>query len=473
MVKNKNKSKTKLSRKRSILVLVLVFASIAIGCGGIAFSEYKDWQARKEVAEVGQDRDGKDEDVMGATSCEEEIELFKAFNGQRKWFLLGDEFSDDQTLHLKLELNSEHEKIYTHEDFSVKYQLVGASGSRSSGYFQNIAGEDGSYGAAIDVSLLPADEYMAYAVADYGCGEVMSGAYKLYVSYPVYVTWTIDWEGSDIPQKNLNDMDAITAKHRDFPLTHFFNPRIYAYDGISQARRDYLTQWVIQRRDKHGHSIGLHLHMFPDMVEAAGVEPQYSPAWGWHRTDGYDIMVSGYSYEKMDRILDWSKQKFIENGLGVPTTFRAGGWFADEGTLKVLEDNGFVIDSSGRDRYSLGTNNVETHWDLSTTTQPYRPNINNQNSAASPTMEIWEFPNNGGNAYTLSAAELYSAFTDNYKGIPVDERKVVTYLSHPDWFQEDKPKMDEALTKIEKNMYEDDTGPVIYVTLDDLYDIWE
>jgi hypothetical protein len=213
--------------------------------------------------------------------------------------------------------------------------------------------------------------------------------------------------------------------------------------------------------------------MFPDMVKAAGVEPQTSPAWGWYRDDGYDILVSGYSYEDMNIILDWSQQQFLQNGLGDPDMFRAGGWFADEGTLQVLEDNGFVLDSSGRDKYSIGSNDVETHWNLSTTTQPYRPNKYDQNSREAPNMDIWEFPNNGGSAFSIDENELYQAFSDNYSGKVLGQPKVVTYLSHPDWFEVDKPRMDKTLTRIEENMYEDDNGPVIYTTLKYVYNIWD
>jgi hypothetical protein len=479
-VKSKNKSIKKKLLSQKKLIATVIFVITALGLLGIGWVEYKTWQASRAQTFSR----AENSDVKGTFSCGDDTEIFRMFSGQRGWFLLGEEHKDAQDLQLELEINKNLQNLSTFFDkFDIGYKIAGSKGHTAFGDFVRQSADDTNSGiddtdsavyiASIDTSQLPPDEYLVYAKVDYGCGETYSKPYKFFVSYPIYITWTIDWEGSDIPQQNLNDMDSITAKHRDFPLTHFFNPRIYAYEEISKQRRDYLTQWVKSRRDKYGHAIGLHLHMFPDMVEAAGVEPQSQPRWGWHRDDGYDILVSGYSYEKMDKILEWSRQKFVENGLGEPYMFRAGGWFADEGTLRVLEDNEFVLDSSGRDKYSLGTNNVATHWNLSTTTQPYRPNIYDQNSAEAPNMNIWEFPNNGGNAYTLSADELYGAFEDNYKGAPLSEKKVVTYLSHPDWFQEDKPKMDETLTKIEQNMYEDDNGPVIYTTLENVYNIWK
>ncbi|MDD3661795.1 MAG: hypothetical protein PHG63_01900, partial [Candidatus Dojkabacteria bacterium] len=304
------------------------------------------------------------------------------------------------------------------------------------------------------------------------CGEFDTRGYSFNVSYPVYVTWTFDWEGNDVKQQYLNDMDELTRKHRDFPLTHFFNPRIYATDRVSPERAEYLTQWVIDRRDQYGHQIELHIHMFTDMVSAAGVAPHSDPAWGWTTHDGYDVLVSGYSYDDTNKIVDWATAQFIAHGLGTPTMFRAGGWFADEETLLALQDNGFIADSSGRTAFSIGTNNAVSPWNLSITAQPFQPNVYDQNSSAYPTMKIWELPNNGGDSWAFSKDDMYNRYRANYAGGVSDRMTVVTYLSHPDWFYEDKPKMDALLTDIERDLYADDNGPVIFGTLEDVYLTW-
>jgi hypothetical protein len=174
----------------------------------------------------------------------------------------------------------------------------------------------------------------------------------------------------------------------------------------------------------------------------------------------------------MNTILDWSVQKFEEKGLSTPTMFRAGGWFADETTLEALNDYGFVLDSSGRTTFVFGKNNVTTPWNLLATTQPYYPNRYDQNSAVGDTLGLWEFPNNGGDSWAFSQEEMYGRYRENYTGAPVSEKRVVTFISHPDWFYMDKPKMDGLLTSIESDLYSDDTGPVIFATLEEVYNIW-
>jgi hypothetical protein len=505
----------KSKRLKMVRIVGVVLGLVFITIGFIGYW-YLGWGEEDERSDTGDD--GGSEEMK----CVQYENVIESFGGDKKWLLiekeLEQEFSVRSEIKLKLNVDDKLLDAFESDDLNIYYEIKNKQGVVRKNYFKKmsesdpqvsesgggLSGSDSksnnsveltnsttkdstthdsikkesniSYEGTINMNNLgdlisSPGKYWVNAVIESPCGVEKSKDYEILLSYPVYITWTIDWEGSDIPQQNLNDMDVITSKHRDFPLTHFFNPRIYILESMSNQRRQYLTNWVLYRRDNFGHSIGLHLHMFPDMVSAAGVEPQYKPAWGWHRDDGYDILVSGYPYAKMDKILKWSKQQFAANGLNEPKTFRAGGWFADSGTLKVLEDNGFILDSSGRTKFSIGTNQVETPWDLKTTTQPYRPNINNQNSDKPPNMDIWEFPNNGGNAYTLTSSELYKAFTDNYSGGVASKRKVVTYLSHPDWFQEDKPKMDEVLTKIERYMYEDDNGPVIFTTLDDVYKV--
>ncbi|MBN2100381.1 hypothetical protein JW710_00590 [Candidatus Dojkabacteria bacterium] len=426
------------------------------------------------------DTDGdRSEDVMGAHSCEnfpeKSEDLIINYEVSRDWVLLGDEFnSDEKTAEIRLELNENYKEFFEDEDnFSISYVVKKIEDNTfGTNELKPEFGSTVKFYAELDATDYSPGEYIIGVSIDHSCGEINYGEEKLNISYPVYVAWTFDWEGYEVKREYLDDVDELTLKHYDIPITHFYNPRIYSNSMFSQDERDFYTNWITHRRDEHGHAIGLHLHMFPDMVKAAGVNPHSEPAWGWNTNDGYDILVSGYSYQDMSKILTWAKGIFVSNGLGEPVMFRAGGWFADEGTLKVLQDNGFVLDSSGRLKYVFGRNQVTGHWDLKTTTQPYHPNYYNQNSAADPVMDIWEFPNNGGDSWSLSKDEMKQRFVDNYSGGVLTEKKLVNYLSHPEWFYEDKPKMDQLLGDLDKLLYEDDLGPVVYITLDEAYKIW-
>ena len=116
---------------------------------------------------------------------------------------------------------------------------------------------------------------------------------------------------------------------------------------------------------------------------------------------------------------------------------------------------------------------IAWRWDLSSTTQPYKPNIYNENSADAPTFNIWEFPNNGGDSWAYSDAQMIQRFNDNYNGKALSSKKMMNYISHPHWFNVDKPKLENLFSYINENTNRDDKGPVIYVTLDQAYKIWE
>jgi hypothetical protein len=83
-------------------------------------------------------------------------------------------------------------------------------------------------------------------------------------------------------------------------------------------------------------------------------------------------------------------------------------------------------------------------------------------------MELWEFPNNGGDSWAYSADDMISRFKDNYNGGISDSTKVVTYLSHPHWFNIDEPKINKVLDHVDKFGIVEDRGPVVYRTLDQI-----
>lgn len=284
------------------------------------------------------------------------------------------------------------------------------------------------------------------------------------LSYPVYVTWTLDWEGTDVKQSNLDRIVNISSKY-GIPVTHFFNP--YIYYSTSANRSKTITNWILNRKNA-GDSIGLHLHMYEKYVRAAGVIPKQT-YWGYDGYGkGYDTPTVEYSYEEFMKILALAKSDFSKHGLDTPTIYRAGGWFANEEILRALEDSGFIADSSGRTPYKIGKNNLTGPWNLSTTTQPYILNREDQNNTANPNTKLWEVPNNGLDSWSFNASQMIGAFKENYSGDVSGSTKVVTYLSHPQGFEHDNPILHEVFTEISKYTYKSDSGPVIFITIDKL-----
>jgi hypothetical protein len=265
-------------------------------------------------------------------------------------------------------------------------------------------------------------------------------------------------------------MEAV-ANEYNIPLTQMYNPRNFTSPDITAQRAEFLTNWVKRRRDTKGDEIGLHLHMFPDFVEKTGVRPITDKVWGGGWTPGYDVLTTAYGYEDMIRILTYAKEVFAEKGLGQPRSYRAGAWYANLDTLAALADTGFLVDSSGRTAYTFGTNDVPGFWELSTDTQPYFPSTRDQNSPnPPPRLSILEVPNNGADDYAFSANQMIARFDANYGGTILEKPKQVTYLTHPNWFDPNRQEaMRQVFAHIDQFSNYHDKGPVVYTTLQDVY----
>jgi hypothetical protein len=328
-----------------------------------------------------------------------------------------------------------------------------------------------SWTAAIPIHSFNPGEYQVHALITLNNSQFHTRPTTFYITQPVYVTWTIDWEGYDAPDSYLDAMITIAEKYQ-LPMTHFFNPRIYTAPDIDPVRAEYLTQWVINRRDIYQEEIGLHLHMFKDFVESAGLEPKDEP--NWSDGSGYDILTTAYSTDDLITLITHAKEWFDRYRLGIPRSYRAGGWFASSATLKALEATGFYADSSARTKYTFGSKNIPGFWDITPTTSPYFPSEFNQNSPdPEPRLSLLEIPNNGADTYAFSAQDMLDRFTANYSGGVSRGFTQVTFLSHPHWFNTDRQqKIRQVLDAVDQFSYQDDRGPVIYTTVSGVYQAW-
>ncbi|OGH87630.1 MAG: hypothetical protein A3J93_03870 [Candidatus Magasanikbacteria bacterium RIFOXYC2_FULL_42_28] len=451
--------------------------------------------------------------------------LIKLAEPGRKWILIGNEFPEEnKMINLKVQL-AQRARKYFEQPNSVKifYELTNASSEQVTSsilgaYFSTSSLKNSDellFEEKINLSGLAVGKYKIKVKVEFDCGEATTLPQDIFVSHPLYVVWSFDWEGYNVKDKYLQSIDELASKHDNFPLTHLINPRLFITKTIPQANRDRVRDWLVEKKNKRGDSLGLHLHLFYENFEAAGLDiPEKDSAelekiffttngsmvtstasttvafdksklkkkqiydltyWGYGRDDGYDIPITNLSDAEFDKILKWSKATFGVLGFGTPVTYRSGGWFANLATLQVLEENGFVVDSSGRTKYNFGDSKLPGFWDLATTSQPYQPNIHNQNSALKPTMKIWEFPNNGADSWWYSAKEMIERFNLNWGAVggPLEKSTVVVFLSHPDWFEVDIPKVDELFNYTDTYLNSKDGGPVIYQNLENLHKIWE
>ncbi|OIP96346.1 hypothetical protein AUK40_05120 [Candidatus Wirthbacteria bacterium CG2_30_54_11] len=335
-----------------------------------------------------------------------------------------------------------------------------------------IATGDSVYTVEVPADALETGSYSVSAYLFAGERQIQSRSVPFFVSEPVLVAWTMDWEGWDVSDGILRSIENQVNRHDNIPITHFFSPRVFLESVMPPERAEYLVTKVSTWAQKYRHEIQLHLHMQFDMVEAAGVTPRTEPRWGYKSGEGYDVPTTAYTAEEFTKIVQWGEHQFIANGLPSPVGYRAGGWFADESTLSVLDSLGFLYDSSGREQKMWG-GSATSPWNLGSTTQPYHPSTADQNKSGPSALGLLEIPNNGADAYGYSGEQMVERFNANFSGEPLTGKKVVTFISHPEWQRTDEPKMDEVLGITDEHLYSAGQGPVIYVTLGQVYALWK
>lgn len=408
----------------------------------------------------------------GTTLCQLEDVANFYIETDRKWYLLGAELGDLQSMKVNFGFEKQIDcdargleaKVEIPQQVVVTYPL-----NEATEYSHELAyGEldPGTYNIRFRVQEKESDG--SYREIDFKGANT-----KIYLSYPVYVVWTMDWEGFDFNTNNLTQVSILTDRAQKVPISHFFNPRYYVSNDVRNERANEFLSWIKNRVNTHDDYIGLHQHMFFDMVEAYGVTAKQQPTWA-NRGTGSDVPLTEYTYEEQYKIISGGLETLKSLGLTEINSFRAGGWFANEDTLKVLEELGLEMDSSGRTYYVLG-NDLPGPWRLEETRQPYYPCKKDQNANCDgdTAFDVLELPNNGGESWRFTASELVARFAANYKSGPAEKTTFVNFLSHPEGFQVDYPKMTELFGHIDRFLYANDNGPVIYTNLNNAKSAWE
>lgn len=341
-------------------------------------------------------------------------------------------------------------------------------GSELTGTMSKI--DHGTYETKIPISDFTPGIYEITSTIKDGDRAYQSQKCSFVVSEPVFVSWTIDWEGYDVKDAYLKAMEKI-SDDRSVPMSHYWNPRIYVTDTISPTIQEKLTDWLKTRLSK-GDESGLHLHAFYDLVASAGVEVRETPNWG-DNGDGYGVLLTAYTPEELAKIVQKSKELFAANGLSDPVNFRAGAWFADISTLTTLSALGFRTDSSGRTKYDFGRNKVSGTWDLQTVVQPYFPSTTDQNKSGVNDLSIMEIPDNGADSYWFTAQQMTDRFKQNYPTAVALDKTQFTFLSHPHWFDiDEQQRVTTLLDYIGLYREDKDSGPIIFTTVNTIADSW-
>src|SRR5690606_23198209 len=180
---------------------------------------------------------------------------------------------------------------------------------------------------------------------------------------------------------------------------------------------------------------------------------------------GYTVVLGAYTQAELDKIFAEATRIFEANGLGTPTSFRAGGWTATLDVMKALAANGHVADASGCNWARLeewagypGAQlyewNQENWGPIDELSQPYYPNVDDLLADAAPHLPILEVPDNGALVDYVTSDEMIEMFRANYTpGTALAEPRHYSIGYHPVNFSESYfVRIDTALAEIDRHL---------------------
>ncbi len=354
-----------------------------------------------------------------------------------------------------------------------------------------IAGEPGirliptgenTFGHVLDISALPIGEHEVLLAADGSTTAFARTSIKR--SAPLYVFLTTDWDFSDVPDSSLDYQDMLYAEHPHMKTTHFFGAYTFTDPALTPERMTVIADWLKAKRDSAGDEIGVHIHPWCHFVEYAGVTCRDSPSvTRLFDTSGYSVMGVAYSEAEYTTLLETSADLFETNGLGRPTSYRAGAFVADLSTLRALAAAGYTVDSSATNWSRLveewdGTTlyewNMKNWSTITDTSQPYYPSADDILVPGSTSVGILEMPFNTTMAGYLDIDEFIEIFDMNWDGeiLSAPIQVNVGYHPGPGMFPK-YTKITAALDYYDQFLAVRGTGPVVYATLSDMTKVWK
>jgi hypothetical protein len=327
------------------------------------------------------------------------------------------------------------------------------------------------WGASLDLRGAKPGPYVIDVIEHVAGHEVLMATKEIVVSEPEYVVWTLDFEGDASSDQAMANTTAI-ADGQKVPMTVMWNPRVWTTTQVSTARADAMLAWTKARVAK-GDELSLHLHMWTDYVRAAGPVPRTAPSWAG-RGDGYDVPITAYPESDQRVLVEYALRLMSEHDLARPTTFRAGGQFANDATLRTLAALGFVADASAVPAGVSGR--LPLPWTLPRDAQPYRPSASDASIPGD--LPLLEAPTIGGNTYAYDVRTIQPIIRADLSylaapGEAAKNRRAITIVSHPGTIDVTERAAITALFEaLAPLRYDLDKGPLRFVTLAQLAQAW-
>jgi hypothetical protein len=281
----------------------------------------------------------------------------------------------------------------------------------------------------------------------------------------VHIAVSVDWEGREISDENMDAFSSFRMVHPDVPLTHFLNAAYFCKDGADAQVVAQRIGALLHEKDE----LGLHIHPWKSLVESAGVTFRSTPTiWGVERPErkgwpdpGHDVSVESYTTDEFQKLVAYSTSILEDNGFDLSNSFRAGAWLAGPRVREAIRREGFVVDSSATDtkwhtkisQYALPQMIREIWPDVTSITQPFW--------ISTPAGDLLEMPDTGALADYVSAEQMAGHISDAVARLDGEDRYV-----HIGFHQETAakyiPRVIEALEMVKKQH----SRSVIFETLE-------
>ncbi len=176
----------------------------------------------------------------------------------------------------------------------------------------------------------------------------------------VTLTATVDWEGYEIRDENIDAIKKFRNDFPDVPFTHFICPSYFTRDFNNKKIAEQIRS-VMTNNDE----VALHVHCWYSLLEKAGVPYRSKPTWnpGGHpglfvsydkgnKIDlGHAVPLGSYGVEEIRKIIMTSLEILsLHHLIETPdncTGFRCGGWVSSDSVFEALLGAGnFLYDAS-------------------------------------------------------------------------------------------------------------------------------
>ena len=269
----------------------------------------------------------------------------------------------------------------------------------------------------------------------------------------VHVAVSVDWEGRKMSEENLQAFADFRAALPEVPLTHFLNAAYFTKPDADGGEVAEMMRQVLEPIDE----LGLHIHPWKSLVEAAGVTFRTEPTiWGKGRRMrpggndvGHEISVEAYETDEFQAVVRKSKEILTQHGFALGTSFRAGAWLAGPRVREAIRREGFTVDSSATDtmwhdeiaKYELPAMIREIWPDITSETQPFY--------IETPAGDLLEMPDTGALADYTTAEEISRHIGDAVAKLATEGDRFVHIGFHQETAARYAPRVIAAIQEVQ------------------------